>query len=46
MKRLHLVIAIALLVALAIPLTASAQTITYNAGFQVQNLDASNSATI
>lgn len=46
MKRLHLVIAIALLAALAIPLTASAQTITYNTGFQVQNLDASNSATI
>ena len=46
MKRLHLVLAISLLVALAIPLTASAQTITYNAGFQVQNLDASNSATI
>lgn len=46
MKRLHLVIAIALLVALAIPLTASAQTITYNSGFQVKNLDTSNSATI
>ena len=46
MKRLHLVLAISLLVALAIPLTASAQTIVYNAGFQVQNLDDSNSATI
>ena len=46
MKRLHLVLAISLLVALAIPLTASAQTITYNSGFQVKNLDASNSATI
>jgi hypothetical protein len=45
MKRLHLVLAISLLVALAIPLTASAQ-IVYNAGFQVQNLDTSNSATI
>jgi hypothetical protein len=46
MKRLHLVLAISLLVALVIPLTASAQTITYNSGFQVKNLDASNSATI
>ncbi len=45
MKRLHLVLAISLLVALAIPLTASAQ-IVYNSGFQVKNLDESNSATI
>jgi len=45
MKRLYLIPIIALLVALAIPLTASAQ-ITYNAGFQVQNLDPSNAATI
>ena len=46
MKRLHLAIAIALLVALFVPLTASAQTITYTAGFQIQNLDTVNSATI
>jgi hypothetical protein len=46
MKRLHLAIAVALLVALFVPLAASAQTITYTAGFQVQNLDTSNAATI
>jgi hypothetical protein len=37
MKRLHLAIVIVFVVALALPLTASAQ-ITYNSGFQVQNL--------
>ena len=46
MKRLNLLLAITLLVVLAIPLTASGQGITYNAGFQVQNLDTSNDATI
>lgn len=47
MKRLHLILVVMLLVALAAPLTASAQgSIQYNAGFQVQNLDASNPAAI
>lgn len=46
MKRLHLVPIMVLVVTLAIPLTVSAQQITYNAGFQVQNLDSDNPATI
>jgi hypothetical protein len=45
MKRLSMILAIALLAALAIPLTVSAQ-ITYTAGFQVQNLDPDNPATV
>ena len=45
MKRLSVILAIALLAALAIPLTVSAQ-ITYNAGFQVKNLDPLNDATV
>lgn len=45
MKRLSMILAIALLAALVIPLTVSAQ-ITYNAGFQVQNLDSANPATV
>ncbi|HXF69360.1 MAG TPA: hypothetical protein VNK89_06105 [Thermoflexus sp.] len=44
MKRLFLVIS--LLVAISVSLSASAQTITYTSGFQVQNLDPSNDATI
>jgi hypothetical protein len=39
MKRLHLIVVIVFVVALALPLAASAQDgITYNSGFQVQNL--------
>jgi hypothetical protein len=47
MNRLHLAVVIAFLVALAVPLTASAQgSIEYNSGIQIQNLDASNAAAI
>jgi len=45
MKRVILLTAIVLLVIMSIPLAASAQ-ITYTSGFQVQNLDTSNVATI
>ncbi len=45
MKRLHLIIGVVILVAIAVPAVALAQ-ITYNSGFQVQNLDAANEATI
>ncbi|MEM4202696.1 MAG: hypothetical protein QXS54_01370 [Candidatus Methanomethylicaceae archaeon] len=46
MKRLSRIPIVLLLVVMAVPLAASAQSITYTAGFQVQNLDPSNSATI
>jgi hypothetical protein len=47
MKRLYLGFIIALVVALAVPLAASAQGgITYDSGFQVQNLNTSEQATI
>lgn len=46
MKRLHAIPVIVLILTIAIPLATSAQSITYTAGFQVQNLDESNAATI
>jgi hypothetical protein len=49
MKRLHLAIVIAFVVALAIPLTASAQggaIESYDSGFQIQNLHASDDASV
>jgi hypothetical protein len=48
MNRLHLAVVIAFLVALVVPLTASAQggIEEYNSGIQIQNLDASNAAAI
>jgi len=40
MKRLRLAIVVAFVLALAVPLTASAQDgLTYNSGFQIQNLE-------
>jgi hypothetical protein len=45
MKRLNVVCSVTLLVIMLMPLTASAQ-ITYNSGFQVQNLDPSGDATV
>lgn len=47
MKYLRLIPVISLLIVLAIiPITASAQGITYNSGFQVQNLDTNNNANV
>jgi len=45
MKRLYILFSIALLVAVVMPMTVAAQ-ITYNSGFQVQNLDLNNIANI
>lgn len=47
MKRLYLLLGIVLLLAMALPAAVSAQgSITYTSGFQVQNLDTSNPASI
>ncbi len=46
MKRVHLLLIAMLLVVLAVPMTVAGQQITYNAGFQVQNLDTANPAAI
>jgi uncharacterized protein YfiM (DUF2279 family) len=47
MKKLRLMLGLMMLLLLALPLAASAQSgITYDSGFQVQNLDASNKANI